>query len=164
MLVRHEYTSRPHLESLLSHLQSIDPDTPIPLPVVTTSFPPVILDGHHRVAASRIFGLKKIPVWQVDESEEVQDWEHTFIRCYSRNDGARMSLKSIIDGARAGRIDWGIKGTRHVAVLELTEGVDGMPTTDTTLLELELDRITPTIKWKLWMDQSMENSDSDEFL
>jgi hypothetical protein len=148
LLLRHEYTSRPHLESLISHLSTIDMATAVPLPVITSTAPHVILDGHHRVAASRILGLKKIPVWVIDESEEIRDYNSSFVRCYSRTDGTRMALKDLIYGARKGRIEWGIKGTRHVAIIGKKDK-----------MEVELERVTPRLSWKEWqMGEPIENT------
>jgi hypothetical protein len=114
LLLRHEDTLRPHLEALLSHLYALKNDSEVPIPVISTSSPFVILDGHHRVAASRILNLKKIPVWQINEFEEEIDWDESFVKCYSRSNGSRIAMKNLIQSARNGRIDWGIKGTRHV--------------------------------------------------
>jgi hypothetical protein len=96
-------------------------------------------------AASRILNLKKIPVWQVNEFDEEIDWESAFVKCYSRSNGSRMALKNLIASARDGRIDWGVKGTKHVAV------VDGA--------ELELERVTPTIRWGDWMKHQVRDGE-----
>ncbi|KAI8906344.1 hypothetical protein EDD86DRAFT_248625 [Gorgonomyces haynaldii] len=123
ILIRHEHTSRPHLESLLTHLQTLEPEAMVPLPVITTSTPP------------------RIPVWQVNEFEEELDWDNSFIRCYSRQDGKRMRILDMVTSAREGRIEYGIKGTRHVAVIHNKDSET----------ELELERVTPRIPWKEWM-------------
>lgn len=141
ILIRHEYTSRPHLESLLAHLVHLDNESLVPIPVVSTSSPFVILDGHHRVAASRILNIQKIPVWMVNEFDEELDWNNSFVRCYSRTTGQRMALKTLIQGAREGRIEWGIKGTKHVAVVNH--------------VELELERVTPSVRWGDWVEHQL---------
>ena len=140
-LIRHEYTSRPHLESLLRHLNSLSHDALVPIPVVTKSSPHVILDGHHRVAASRVFGIPLIPVWVVDDADEQSNWEETLVRCYSRQDHRRMPLQEVVESARTGRIDWGIKGTKHVAKLAVESGMQ---------MEIELERVTPRVLWGVW--------------
>ncbi|KAI8929613.1 hypothetical protein BC831DRAFT_396122 [Entophlyctis helioformis] len=150
-LVRHEYTSRPHLESLLQYLQSLPPSSMVPIPVVTVSSPRVILDGHHRVAASRILGLKRIPVWEVDDADELGNWDTTLVRCYSRANGLRMPLSEVTGRARGGSIDWGIKGTRHVVFLQSSSSQQTGSMSNPRHIELALERVTPRIEWRLWL-------------
>ncbi|KAJ3158089.1 hypothetical protein HK101_001398 [Irineochytrium annulatum] len=137
-LVPHEHTSAPHLQNLLHHLHTLSPDSPLPIPVCTSSEPRIILDGHHRVAASLSLGLTRIPVWVVDDAEEDRDWDGALIKVYAARDGSRMRLREVVEGARAGRVDWGIKGTRHVAVVSS----DGK--------EVTLERVTPRVLWGVW--------------
>ncbi|RKO96847.1 hypothetical protein CAUPRSCDRAFT_7486 [Caulochytrium protostelioides] len=137
-LIPHEHTSRPHLEALLSHLREKATTDYLPVPVITASRPCVILDGHHRVAASIRLGLPLIPAWEVDDTEEKTNWSGTAIKVYSRDDGSRMRISKVVRSARQGRVDYGIKGTRHVAVVS-SEG-----------RELELERVTPRIPWGVW--------------
>ncbi len=69
-LVAHEYTSKEHLDKLIQYLTTASNETLVPIPVVTSSKPRVILDGHHRVAASKYFSLERIPVWVIDIGDE----------------------------------------------------------------------------------------------
>ncbi|KAI8843037.1 hypothetical protein BC829DRAFT_297363 [Chytridium lagenaria] len=137
-LVPHEHTSAPHLAALIDHLYTIPSNAPLPIPVCTQSEPRIILDGHHRVAASIALGLTRIPVWVVDDDEENRDWDNALIKVYARSDGSRMKLAEVVDGARGGRVEWGIKGTRHVAVVSS----DGK--------EVTLERVTPRVLWGVW--------------
>ncbi|KAJ3209555.1 hypothetical protein HDU67_006116 [Dinochytrium kinnereticum] len=137
-LVPHEHTSAAHLAALLTHLYTLPPTSPLPIPVCTQSEPPIILDGHHRVASSIALGLTRIPVWVVDDDEENRDWDNALIKVYARSDGSRMRLAEVVEGARGGRVEWGIKGTRHVAVVSS----DGK--------EVTLERVTPRVLWGVW--------------
>ncbi|KAJ3118605.1 hypothetical protein HDU96_000066 [Phlyctochytrium bullatum] len=137
-LVPHENTSQSHLLALINHLYTLNPSAPLPIPVCTESEPRIILDGHHRVAASIALGLSRIPVWVVDDEEEKRDWDNALIKVYARSDGERMRLEEVVTGARRGRVEWGIKGTRHVAVVSS----DGK--------EVTLERVTPRIEWGIW--------------
>ncbi|KAH6572621.1 hypothetical protein BASA61_006768 [Batrachochytrium salamandrivorans] len=122
------------------------PNAPVPIPVVTASYPRVILDGHHRVAASRILGLKWIPVWEIDDLDEIGNWGKTLVRCYSQTNGRRMALHEVTRRAREGNIDWGVKGTRHVAYLPSSQ-----PQTSGDMhFEVVLERVTPRVEWGLW--------------
>ncbi|OAJ37572.1 hypothetical protein BDEG_21579 [Batrachochytrium dendrobatidis JEL423] len=149
-LVRHEHTSRAHLESLLAYLQTIPPNSPIPVPVVTASHPQVILDGHHRVSASRILGLKLIPVWEVDDLDEIDNWDKTLVRCYAQSNGLRMALHEVTRRAREGNIDWGIKGTRHVAHFPLSRP----QASGEMFIEVALERVTPRVNWGSWISSN----------
>ncbi|KAJ3075559.1 hypothetical protein HK102_005576 [Quaeritorhiza haematococci] len=166
-LVPHEHTSQPHLEALLSHLAVLPTTSLLPIPVVTASSPRVILDGHHRVAASKALGIRRIPVWEVDVEDEGGIWwaseggegenggrdigmeaeeRRTSLRCYSRQDGRRIRIADVVKGARKGRVDWGIKGTKHVAVV----------TTDGR--EVPLVKVTPRIMWGVWRSAGKTNA------
>lgn len=111
----------------------------MPIPVVTATKPRVILDGHHRVAASLFLEIDRIPCWIVDDQDEIQNWERTRIRVYNRLDGSRMRLADVINSAREGKVEFGIKGTRHVALI------------GSELAELTLDRVTPRVTWGQWV-------------
>ena len=50
-----------------------------------------------------------------------------------------MTLNQVISSARQGKIDYGIKGTRHVALI-------GSEKT-----ELTLERVTPRVLWGQWI-------------
>ncbi len=114
-------------------------DAPVPIPVVTQTRPRVILDGHHRVAASLHLDIDRIPCWVVDDGDEVRHWEETRIRVYTRMDGQRIALHDVVSSAREGRVAFGIKGTRHVALI----GPDRA--------ELPLERVTPRVSWGQWV-------------
>ncbi|KAI8903416.1 hypothetical protein DFJ77DRAFT_422494, partial [Powellomyces hirtus] len=140
-LIPHEPTNPTHLALLLTYLSSIPPETPVPLPVVTKSFPHVILDGHHRVAAACALNLRTIPVWVVDdevESEDVQVVVADEVRCFDTKCGERVLLKTVATLARSGVNVFGVKGTRHV--------VCG-PSGDIRLLE----EVTPRLAWQKWI-------------
>ena len=77
----------------------------------------------------------------MDDSDEIANWESTLVRCYSRMHGDRIPLKEVADRARQGNIDWGIKGTRHVALV--SSELD-------TYIEVELERVTPRVEWGIW--------------
>lgn len=132
---------------MIEHLQTLPFEELVPIPVITLSAPRVILDGHHRVAASLYLEIDYIPCWTVDEEEEERDWEQSRIRVYNRTDGTRMKLKDVITSAREGRIDFGIKGTRHVAVI------------GTEKAERQLDKVTPRIKWGQWISGGKDFSE-----
>ncbi|KAJ3163628.1 hypothetical protein HDU86_000211 [Geranomyces michiganensis] len=155
-LVPHESTNPAHLALLTRYLATIPPDTPVPLAAVTKSFPHVILDGHHRVAAARALGLKKIPVWVVDDEKEdnisgnSSDISSTSskalqqlpprnpeVRCFDARSGERILLKTVAGMARAGGEGFGVKGTRHVVL-----GPGG----EMRLLE----EVTPRLPWADW--------------
>jgi hypothetical protein len=82
--------------------------------------------------------LTRIPVWIVDDDEETHNWEGALIKVYSRTDGQRMRLADVVEGARKGTAGWGIKGTRHVALVS-SEGK-----------EIELEKVTPRMEWGVW--------------
>lgn len=86
-------------------------------------------------------------VGAVDEFEEEINWETSFVRCYSRTDNKRMKLSVLIESARNGRIDFGIKGTRHVAVVGKPEST----------YEVELERVTPKIQWRKWIEHQRKD-------
>lgn len=135
-LVPHEHVSLSHLDKLMDYLDTLSPVIRLPIPVVTQTIPRVILDGHHRVASSLRLNLSLIPVWEVDDSDEFKNWKTTFVRVYSRK--GRIRLKDVVRGARNGVVEFGIKGTKHVAVV----GQDGR--------EEPLERVTPRVPWGLW--------------
>ncbi|KAJ3281379.1 hypothetical protein HDU76_008940 [Blyttiomyces sp. JEL0837] len=137
-LLPHEYTSPTHLEALIEHLITLPPDSPLPIPVATASTPRIILDGHHRVAASLFYNLTKIPIWTINDAEEETNWEGSLIKVYSRIDGSRMKLKDVVQHAREGFVGYGVKGTRHVALVS-SEGK-----------EIELEKVTPRVLWGVW--------------
>jgi hypothetical protein len=78
-----------------------------------------------------------IPCWFVDDQDEMNNWENTHIKVYSRLDSQRMKIQDVVSSARDGRVDYGIKGTRHVAVIGT--------------LELPLEFVTPRVKWGQWI-------------
>ena len=127
------------MQNLIDHLQTLPLTELVPIPVITLTTPRVILDGHHRVAASIFLEIDYIPCWTVDDQDEELNWEDSRIRVYNRTDGSRMRMKDIITSAREGKIDFGIKGTRHVAVL----GVEK--------IQRQLDKVTPRVKWGQWV-------------
>ncbi|KAI8824327.1 uncharacterized protein EV422DRAFT_519755 [Fimicolochytrium jonesii] len=197
-LIPHELVSEPHLARLLTHLETVDAATPVPIPVITRSQPHVILDGHHRVAASKRLGLKLIPAWVVDDEDEERDWERTFVRCYDAGVGSagevetvvevrvesssssgsestspspppspppsagatintpppptrrkllrRRPISTVVTAARAGHAAFGLKGTKHVAVVS-------SPATspDGKEVEVPLERVTPRVAWGEWL-------------
>lgn len=145
-MVPHEHTSAPHLQNLIEHLQTLPFSELVPIPVITLAAPRVILDGHHRVAASIFLDIDFIPCWTVDDEDEERNWEHSRIRVYNRTDGSRMRLKQVITSAREGRIDFGIKGTRHVAVVGMEKS------------ERQLDKVTPRVKWGQWISGGKDYS------
>ncbi|KAJ3410321.1 hypothetical protein HDV05_003901 [Chytridiales sp. JEL 0842] len=49
-----------------------------------------------------------------------------------------MRLADVVQGARTGKAGWGIKGTRHVALVS-SEGK-----------EIELEKVTPRMEWGVW--------------
>ena len=57
------------------------------------------------------------------------------IRCYKSADNSRIPIRDVVNSARTGAIGFGIKGTRHVAVV----GEDG--------LEVKLEKVTPRVMW-----------------
>lgn len=110
---------------------------------------------YHRVAACMSLGMKRIPVWEVDVGD-YSDGESsvpapmtifdrlyledkkTFIRCYSRLDGIRIPVADVARNARnPGSQLFGIKGTRHVAVIGDNE-------------EVTLEQVTPRIEWSMF--------------
>ncbi|KAG5456658.1 MAG: hypothetical protein BJ554DRAFT_3542, partial [Olpidium bornovanus] len=115
-LLPHEDADPERVRRLADHLRDVPPSTQIPLPVTTSTFPRVILDGHHRVAACVALGIALVPVWEVDERHEDADWENCHVRVYRRDDGSRCRLVDVVGAARRGKVDWGVKGPRHVAV------------------------------------------------
>ena len=165
-LVPHEHYSKPHLENLLRHLKFLATNVLLPVPVVTSSQPSVILDGHHRVAASIEMGIMRIPVWEVDvgilnfnqgdddppsgkvytlrEYLDLEE-ERTSIRCYARADNTQIKIADVVNSARKNGIGFGIKGTRHVAIV----GDDG--------LEVKLEKVTPRVHWGVWKSSGRLN-------
>ncbi|KAJ3212642.1 Twinfilin-1 [Clydaea vesicula] len=165
-LVPHEYTSANGLKNLLKHLETLSTTSPLPMPVVTSSYPPVILDGHHRVAASIAMGITRIPVWIVDigdddppsnvkrtfEEELSREEERTSIRCYATKDNSRIKISDIAKAARAGTIGFGIKGTRHVAIVAHNG------------LEVKLEKVTPRIMWGVWARYKITLQELNQFI
>ncbi|KAI8592047.1 hypothetical protein BDZ88DRAFT_409428 [Geranomyces variabilis] len=155
-LVPHESTNSAHLALLTRYLATLPPETPVPLAAVTKSFPHVILDGHHRVAAARALGLRMIPVWVVDDEAEDNTSSGTSsgkalqplqlqqrqdisaeVRCFDAHSGERILLKTVAGLARAGGEGFGVKGTRHVVL---------GPRGEMRLLE----EVTPRLPWADW--------------
>ncbi|KAJ3168529.1 hypothetical protein HDU88_001419 [Geranomyces variabilis] len=153
-LVPHESTNSAHLALLTRYLATLPPETPVPLAAVTKSFPHVILDGHHRVAAARALGLLMIPVWVVDDEAEDNTSSGTSsgkalqplqprqdisaeVRCFDAHSGERILLKTVAGLARAGGEGFGVKGTRHVVL---------GPRGEMRLLE----EVTPRLPWADW--------------
>ncbi|KAJ3180941.1 hypothetical protein HDU87_001589 [Geranomyces variabilis] len=154
-LVPHESTNSAHLALLTRYLATLPPDTPVPLAAVTKSFPHVILDGHHRVAAARALGLNMIPVWVVDDEAEDNNSSSSSskalqplqqqqrqdisaeVRCFDAHSGERILLKTVAGLARAGGEGFGVKGTRHVVL---------GPRGEMRLLE----EVTPRLPWADW--------------
>lgn len=108
----------------------------LPVPVVSSTYPHVILYGHHQVAASVSLGIDRIPVMVVDVEEDYDSPElvplsiddklqieecRTRIRCYAAADNSRIMISDLVEHARSGTIGFGIKGTRHVAVIHSNE-------------------------------------------
>ncbi|KAI9094051.1 hypothetical protein DFS34DRAFT_629699 [Phlyctochytrium arcticum] len=189
-LVPHEKTHSAHLQKLVSHLRTLPPSAPLPIPVVTTTTPRVILDGHHRVAASIALNLTRIPVWEVDDEEESVNWEGAVVRCYDTRPALlheenapsispssishsnippsvsvppstpasepthaparrRISIRDVADSARNGRVAFGIKGTKHVALV----GRNGR--------EEPLEKVTPRVRWGAWVAGSVSVGHGD---
>lgn len=119
-------------------------------------------DGHHRVAASCALGITRIPVWVVDIGDDdpprpasaglgkdatlLREEGRTSIRCYAAADDSRLMIRDLVKSARSGTVGFGIKGTRHVAVV----GYDG--------LEVKLEKVTPRIFWGVWKSSGKQNA------
>jgi hypothetical protein len=99
-------------------------------------------------------GLTRIPVWVVDVGDTpVSDVSPaapssifdrlyledklTFIRCYARSDNTRIPVADVARNARMGSPLFGIKGTRHVAVVEYDK-------------EVILEEVAPRVEWILF--------------
>jgi hypothetical protein len=111
------------------------------------------------VRASIALGILKIPVWIVDIGDndhpapfplgneaklEIEE-ARSGIRCYSTAN-SRLMIRDVVESARTGTIGFGIKGTRHVAVV----GHDG--------LEVKLEIVTPRISWGEWKSSGRLNA------
>ncbi|KAJ3222231.1 hypothetical protein HK099_002544 [Clydaea vesicula] len=175
-LIPHEYTSKLGLNNLLKHLKTLSTTSPLPMPVVTSSNPPVILDGHHRVAASIAMGITRVPVWIVDigdddppsekkkslEDELRIEEERTSIRCYATKDNSRIKMSDIAKSARAGTVGFGIKG-RKIRLKKFTNFFSTLGTRHVAVvahngLEVKLEKVTPRIMWGVWASSGRLNA------
>lgn len=108
------------------------------------------------------FKITRIPVWIVEvgddtptrtneilrsfEEDLLHEENQTSIRCYSRLDDSRIRIKDVARSARTGKIGYGVKGTRHVAVVSR----DGQ--------EVKLVRVCPRIEWGTWASSGRINA------
>jgi L-serine kinase (ADP) len=91
----------------------------------------VILNGHHRTAALRRLGARRVPAWLVDydaESVHLGRWR----------DGPPISKAEVVDRARTGRL-FPPQTTRHTIT-------DSLPARPTRLAELGVDGPRPAAK------------------
>lgn len=138
-LVPHESTSKEHLSRLINHLKNLQSDSLLPVIIVSSSKPHVILDGHHRWKSSIELGLKKVPCWKVDDYADItstilpvpasqylnstkimelnfETYEYYQLRVYDTRSQQILRIKDIADSARNSEKGFGIKGTKHVAI------------------------------------------------
>ena len=99
----HEKTNPQRLKQLR---QKILADKKIRNPIIVDKNSLTILDGHHRTAAARCLGLKRIPACLIN-------YQNRNIKVLSRRTNIKVSKKMILSHALTGK-KLPVKTTRHI--------------------------------------------------